>query len=194
MSFWASQHHLAVRNKKRSMKKIKEIASKYNVSEETVSSLLAGLKLSGGRQVQFNIPELGGMGQWQGGMVMIGDMFNNSLKAKVAELCTELVPLSQTMAEEEKAAAPKKSKTDKKAEQEYSSPAFSGSQNGSKYAYFAAENVLVVELEQDGKITKYSTKGFPLTGVQQSQDNGGRSLSFTYPGGTVTVKDLKKIK
>ena len=35
--------------------------------------------------------ELGGGGQWmRGGMTMVGDMFNNSLKAAVDNLCTEL--------------------------------------------------------------------------------------------------------
>ncbi|WP_428660115.1 hypothetical protein [Runella sp.] len=178
------------------MKKIQEIASKYNVSEETVRTLLEGLKLSGGRQVQFNISELGGMGQWQGGMVMIGDMFNNSLKAKVAELCAELSPLSQTVLEEEKkqeeAKPQKKNETSKKPAEKRTLASFNGSQNGHRYAYFASEEVL--ELEEDGKVTKYSTKGYPLSGVQQSQDNGGRSLSFTYPGGTVSAKDLKKVK
>ena len=46
----------------------------------------------------------------------------------------------------------------------------------------------------DGKNTSYDTTGFPLTGVQQSQDNSGKRLSFTYPGGTVQVRDLKEIK
>lgn len=43
---------------------------------------------------QFDHPELGGKGQWmQGGMVMVGDMFNHALKAKVTELCTALALL-----------------------------------------------------------------------------------------------------
>jgi hypothetical protein len=44
-----------------------------------------------GTMAQFNHWELGGGGQWmQGGMTMVGDMFNNSLKAKVDGLCFEL--------------------------------------------------------------------------------------------------------
>jgi hypothetical protein len=40
---------------------------------------------------QFNHPDLGGSGQWmQGGMTMVGDMFNYSLKATVDGLCSEL--------------------------------------------------------------------------------------------------------
>lgn len=172
------------------MKKIQEIAAKYKVSELTVRTLLEGLKASGGRQVQFNISELGGMGQWQGGMVMIGDMFNNSLKAKVAELCSELAPLSHSLTEEEKKQESAGEKTEKKPAEKRSSPSFSGSQNGHKYAYYASENIL--EMEENGQVTKYNTEGYALAGVQQSQDNGGRSLSFSFPGGTVSVNDLKK--
>ncbi|AEI50688.1 hypothetical protein [Runella slithyformis] len=172
------------------MKKIQEIAEKYNVSEQTVRTLLEGLKASGGRQVQFNISELGGMGQWQGGMVMIGDMFNNSLKAKVAELCSELAPLSQSMDEEAKGQDADIAETDRKSVEKRPSASFSGSQNGHQYAYYASENML--EMEQNGQVTRYSTEGYALSGVQQSQDNGGRSLRFSYPGGTVSVNDLKK--
>ena len=40
---------------------------------------------------QFSHPELGGPGQWsRGGMTMIGDMFNDALKTKVKQLCSEL--------------------------------------------------------------------------------------------------------
>ncbi len=36
------------------------------------------------------------MGQWsQGGMIMIGDMFNNALKYRVDALCSELSSLLQ---------------------------------------------------------------------------------------------------
>jgi hypothetical protein len=43
---------------------------------------------------QFSHPELGGMGQWSmGGMIMVGDMFNNGLKARVDALCNDLSAL-----------------------------------------------------------------------------------------------------
>lgn len=175
------------------MKTIKAIAKQYSVSEDTVRILLEGLKQSGGSQVQFNIPELGGMGQWQGGMVMIGDMFNNSLKAKVSELCAELAPLAQELIQEEqikRSAPPKTTPSKKGASNTRSSPSFSGSQNGVKYRYFSAEDLL--EIEENGKVKSYNTKGYALSGVQQAQDNNSQTLSFSYPGGTVKVKDLKK--
>src|ERR1700691_2645343 len=57
----------------------------------TWRTLLGALAQGNGRQAQFNHPELGGMGQWsQGGMIMIGDMFNQGLKHRVDALCNEL--------------------------------------------------------------------------------------------------------
>lgn len=178
------------------MKTIKKIAEKYQVSEETAQALLMGLKVTGGRQVQFNIGELGGMGQWQPGMIMVGDMFDIGLKYKVDGLCTELSELVRSEEETPKTPTKTTSKTKSPPKTEStttkSSASFRGSQNGYHYAYFSSEDKL--EIEYEGKITKYSTKGYPLSGVQQSQSNSAQNLTFSYPGGTVSVKDLKKIK
>jgi hypothetical protein len=64
-----------------------ELAAKYQVSPGAVEELIRALRAGGG-QAQFNHPDLGGMGQWAGGnMIMIGDMFNHGLKDRVAKLC-----------------------------------------------------------------------------------------------------------
>jgi hypothetical protein len=56
---------------------VEAIADRHGVSSDAVYTLLMALAAGGGRQVQFNHPDLGGMGQWsQGGMIMVGDMFN----------------------------------------------------------------------------------------------------------------------
>lgn len=63
-------------------------------SRPAVTTLLQAVISGDGTMAQFSHPELGGMGQWsQGGMTMVGDMFNHSLKAKVDGLCTELAGL-----------------------------------------------------------------------------------------------------
>jgi hypothetical protein len=47
-----------------------------------------------GSMAQFNHREFGGSGQWmKGGMIMLGDMFNNNLKNSVGNLCQELANL-----------------------------------------------------------------------------------------------------
>lgn len=71
--------------------RINAIAMQYGVSSDAVLTLLQALVNGNGTMAQFNHWELGGGGQWmQGGMTMVGDMFNNSLKAKVDGLCFEL--------------------------------------------------------------------------------------------------------
>lgn len=72
------------------------MAQRHSVSSDAVMTLLFALVAGQGRQAQFNHPELGGMGHWsQGGMIMIGDMFNNALKHRVGALCSELNGLLQ---------------------------------------------------------------------------------------------------
>ncbi len=67
------------------------IAQRYGISFDAVKTMLDAVSRGGGTMAQFNVPELGGGGQWMlGGMTMVGDMFNNSLKATVDNLCYEL--------------------------------------------------------------------------------------------------------
>jgi hypothetical protein len=73
---------------------IEDIAQRHKVSADAALTLLRALVVGHGGMAQFNHPELGGMGQWtQGGMTMVGDMFNQGLKARVDALCTELASL-----------------------------------------------------------------------------------------------------
>jgi hypothetical protein len=74
--------------------RISDLAQRYGVSTDAVMALLQALVHGNGTMAQFNHPELGGSGQWlRGGMIMVGDMFNNALKAKIDGLCTELAQL-----------------------------------------------------------------------------------------------------
>eukprot|EP01037_Dinobryon_pediforme_P023659 gene23659-25166_t len=76
---------------------LESIAQRYNVSFDAVATLLDALDRGNGTQAQFSHYELGGMGQWsRGGMIMIGDMFNNGLKYRVDQLCNELSDLMRT--------------------------------------------------------------------------------------------------
>jgi hypothetical protein len=72
------------------------LAQKHRVGVSSVRQLFSALQAGGGDRTQFSIPELGGMGQWSSsGMLMIGDMFNDGLKAKVADLCSELSKIAR---------------------------------------------------------------------------------------------------
>lgn len=70
---------------------INNIAQRYNFSPDAVFSLLQSVINGNGSMAQFGHPEFGGSGQWmKGGMIMLGDMFNNGLKNSVGALCQEL--------------------------------------------------------------------------------------------------------
>ncbi|MGZ8226474.1 MAG: SHOCT domain-containing protein [Methylococcaceae bacterium] len=76
---------------------INNLAQRYNFSFDAVFSLLQSVINGNGSMAQFNHPEFGGSGQWmRGGMIMLGDMFNNNLKNSVSGLCQELANLVAT--------------------------------------------------------------------------------------------------
>ncbi|MDP3839721.1 MAG: SHOCT domain-containing protein [Methylococcales bacterium] len=73
---------------------INNIAQRYHFSPDAVFSMLLSVINGNGSMAQFNHPEFGGSGQWmRGGMIMLGDMFNNGLKNSVGNLCQELANL-----------------------------------------------------------------------------------------------------
>ena len=73
---------------------VDELAQRHGVSSDAVLTLLRAVAAGNGTSAQFSHPELGGTGQWsQGGMIMVGDMFNNALKHRVDVLCSELAAL-----------------------------------------------------------------------------------------------------
>lgn len=70
---------------------VSDVAQRHGFSFDAVATMLQALAAGYGTQAQFNHLEFGGMGQWsQGGMIMIGDMFNNNLRYRVDSLCNEL--------------------------------------------------------------------------------------------------------
>src|ERR1700730_7588384 len=70
---------------------IADIAQRHGFSPDAARAVAEALRHGGGTMAQFNHPELGGMGQWvAGGVLMIGDMCTNALKARVGALCREL--------------------------------------------------------------------------------------------------------
>ncbi|WP_323143312.1 SHOCT domain-containing protein [Massilia phyllosphaerae] len=76
---------------------VDDIAKRYGYSTEAVLSMLQAVIDGNGRMAQFNHPEFAGSGQWMsGGMTMVSDMFNNTLKASIDKLCAELAHLVAT--------------------------------------------------------------------------------------------------
>ena len=70
---------------------VMDIARRHRFSPEAVEILLAALASGGGGMAQFHHPELGGSGQWmRGGMLTLGDMWNDELKGRVNRVLSEL--------------------------------------------------------------------------------------------------------
>ncbi|MDQ2694230.1 MAG: SHOCT domain-containing protein [Pseudomonadota bacterium] len=180
---------------------INQLAQRYGVSADAVMTLLNAVRQGNGTMAQFNHPELGGAGQWmQGGMTMVGDMFNNALKAKVDGLCSEL---SAWLAREPDAgrAGPAQSQRQSSGgvmesqggesgawwPAQLGTPAAVGAQNNIRYAYFPDARRLVVDV--NGQVTTYDTLDHRISGVSQQQ-GGTTSLTFSSQRGTVALADL----
>lgn len=185
---------------------IADLAQRYGFSPDAVTTALWAVAEGNGTMAQFNHPEFGGGCQWmQGGMTMVGDMFNNSLKASVDGLCGEL---SQALASQPLWAPPAQSQSQYQGgpgtggnaglfapptgsgswwPAEFGSPASSGSQNNVRYAVFPAARRLAIDI--DGRVTVYDTLDHQIGGISQQQGYGA-SLSFTSQYGLVRVEDL----
>jgi hypothetical protein len=179
-------------------KVVKEIANRHGVSTDAVSTLLSALEQGGGAIAQFSHPELGGNGQWmRGGMTMVGDMFNDRLKATVNAICLELssvfssqelfVPLA--VEDHTGGLAAKNAWWPA----ELGAPSSTGAQNDVRYAYFPSLNRIAIL--QDGRVQIYDTQGHNIQGVQQQQQQQGMSgaLQFTSQNGTFGISTLPKL-
>ena len=95
---------------------------------------------------QFSHPEFGGTGQWmRGGMIMIGDMFNNALKARVEALCNDVAQLLFISSATGSAAFPPFTMaTAGWWPAELGQPAAVGGQNELSYAYFPDKHRLAI--------------------------------------------------
>ena len=73
---------------------INDLAQRHGFTPAAVLHMLEAVSNARGSMAQFNHPEFGGSGQWmRGGMTMLSDMFNHSLKGRVDGLCHDLAAL-----------------------------------------------------------------------------------------------------
>jgi hypothetical protein len=181
---------------------IDEVAHRHGVSREAVMNMALALAAGCGSQAQFNHPDLGGMGQWsRGGMIMVGDMFNNGLKHRVDMLCNELAPLVQ----DQRMAAVSQSQSQHQGSggvslfvrgagasaqwwpDDLGAPASVGAQNDLRYAFFPAARRLAIQI--GAAVRVYDTGAHQISGFSQQQ-SGDQTLTFTSQLGLVRVDDL----
>jgi Short C-terminal domain len=186
---------------------IEDVALRTGFSEDAVTSMLFSVMAGRGGMAQFNHREFGGSGQWMsGGAIMISDMFNNVLKARVGALCNELLTLvrdepgiaaagafqSQSQGESREMNGALSSLLTQEGRANWwpadlGVPSSLGAQNDVRYAYFPAKRRLAVDL--NGKVTVYDTQDHQIGGFSQQQPGLG-SLSFASQHGPVEIGRL----
>jgi|688.fasta_scaffold432529_2 hypothetical protein len=173
------------------------IANRNGFTVEAARAILDGMRRSGGTMSQFDHPDVGGMGQWSSGMLMIGDMFNSALKSRVEKLCNELADLARQSCRNSGAEtiASSVATSDRAAASQwwpesFGAPSTAGSQNQSRYAYFPASNRLAIE--RDGQVTIYDTGLHKIYAVSQSQGLANE-LEFESQLGRVALSSLQKV-
>jgi hypothetical protein len=184
------------------------IASRHGVSPEAVDHMLMALIAGQGSQAQFNHPDFGGMGQWSaGGMIMVGDMFNNALKARVDAICTEV---TQLMRQSTPLRLPSAVSTQTQSQgdgvslfvsggaggnwwpDDLGHAASSGAQNKMRYAWFPETRRLAIDAG-DSRVRVYDTGDHRIGGFSQQQ-SGDQSLRFTSQHGLVNLSELREVK
>lgn len=177
-----------------SFQNIMNVANRYGLSEYSIIDLTNRLMITNGTMAQFNIPELGGGGQWmQGGMTMVSDLFNYQLKATVDGICVELSNLIHQGAIQYKPMPKAQHQNGFMSNSggnwwgDLGSPNSTGSQNGTSYAIFS--NIGRLAIQENGKVTVFDTLDNNIGGVGQQQ-GGNYSVTFTSQYGTVDLGTL----
>src|SRR5208283_5174970 len=160
---------------------VNQLSQSSGFSPDAVTHMLTAVLHGNGSMAQFGHPEFGGGGQWmRGGMVMVGDMFNNNLKGRVDSLCNEISNIlsrepglfrtgsfqsqsqSGSGSQEQAAGSPMGQSSlfvpDPRSHwwpAELGAPSATGSQNNLRYAYFAGSRRLAVD--SGGDIWVYDT-------------------------------------
>jgi hypothetical protein len=167
---------------------IADIAQRHGFSTEAARLVAEALRHGGGRMAQFNHPELGGAGQWNaGGMVMIGDMLNDVLKARVDALCGDLAAHPGPVPA---AAEQEPGQTGPWWPDSLGPASATGAQNDMRYACFPDRHRLAVM--RDGRVCVYDTGDHRISGFTQQQSSS-QDLTFTSQNGTVRLKDLPEV-
>ena len=166
---------------------VDDLAQRYGVGTDAVLTLLRALVAGNGSMAQFSHPELGGMGQWsQGGMTMVGDMFNQGLKARVDGLCSELASLLRGQQATFSGSYQSQSQSGSGGQggtslfvpaaggsssnwwpADLGWPGATGAQNDVRYAWFPSARRLAIQI--GGRVTVYDTQDHQVGGFSQQQ-------------------------
>jgi len=192
---------------------VNDLANRHGFSVDAVTHMLFAVLNGNGGMAQFCHSEFGGSGQWmRGGMTMVGDMFNNYLKGRVDNLCSEIANLlvnqpgllqSGSFQSQSQGGSSHQHQATGGAmgssslfvpdpeenwwPRDLGSPSALGTQNNVRYAYFADQRRLAVKT--GGEVWVYDTLDHQIGGFGQQQGMGG-SITFSSQYGTVDLTRL----
>lgn len=171
-----------------------DLSRRYGLSQEAVSHMAQAVANGGGTMAQFNVPELGGSGQWMaGGMTMVGDMFNNGLQATVSNLCGELANL---MAVAPLFELPQTLAGAAWWPPELGMPSSVGGQNQTRYAYFPQAQRIAFDPGNGQKVILLDTLDHAIGGFSQQQSGPGDpfvGITFSSQYGQFALSSLPRI-
>ena len=181
-----------------------DLARQYGFSPDAVTHMMQTMWRGRGAMAQFDHPEFAGSGQWmRGGMLMISDMFNNSLKARVDGLCQAIAAqlssqpfqpagVGSFQAQSRGGDAPLfvPDPRDTWWPAELGAPSAVGSQNGMSYAFFPGVGRLAIQ--SNGQVSLYDTGHHQIAGFSQQQGSGG-AVVFATPAGSVSLSSLSSM-
>ncbi|WP_295853608.1 SHOCT domain-containing protein [uncultured Xylophilus sp.] len=169
-----------------------DIGRQHGFGEEAAAVLWEAVVRGGGRMAQFSHPELGGSGQWmRNGMVMVGDMLNTGLSARVASTCEDLAQWLDAHPDFAEAHGGDVGTADRWWPHDFGTPATSGGQNGVRYAWFPTDRRLAIE--RNGSVELHDTQDHVIGGVSQQQ-GGADGLAFTSQRGPVSLEALPRVQ
>jgi hypothetical protein len=192
---------------------VDDLVQRHGFSHEATEQMVIAVLNGNGHMAQFSHPEFGGSGQWmRGGMIMLGDMFNNYLKGRVDSLCSEIAGVLQSRGgllqsgsfQSQSQSGANSQRQDSGAlrgesslfvpdpsqnwwPKEFGQPNATGSQNQLHYAYFSTPRRLAVKT--GNSIWVYDTQDHQIGGFSQQQSGSG-SIAFSSQFGTVELSSL----
>ncbi|HET7313403.1 SHOCT domain-containing protein [Salinisphaera sp.] len=165
-----------------------ELAQRHGFSSDAVGHMMRAVDAGWGGMAAFDHPEFGGPGQWmQGGMIMLGEPLNHSLRARVDALCNEIAGVYEAegpLIERGPNSAPAWPES-------LGTPSATGSQGGLHYAWFAERRRLV--LIQHGRMRIFDTGDHRVSGIAQQQDDVHGNVRFISQHGTIDLASLTPV-
>jgi hypothetical protein len=192
---------------------VNDLSQRHGFSQDAVTHMMFALLNGNGSMAQFSHPEFGGSGQWmRGGMMMLGDMFNQGLKGRVGALCQDVANIlsnqpgllhwGSSQSQSQSGGGQQNQATGGTIglsslfvpdpdehwwPTDLGVPSATGKQNNVRYAYFA--NIHRVAVKTGDQVWVYDTLNHQIGGFSQQQ-GAGSSITFSSQFGTVDLSSL----